>query len=257
MANAQPQPRRRGPGSSPDSHGEGTLVDEVVDELRTQIVDGTLSPGTKILQQECAEWLGVSRTPLREAFHRLAANGWVSLRPRQGAEVRALTASEAEEIFTLRILLETFVARLGAIGHAEDREPLAAALIGLAAAEQRDAVDDANQRFHELIYGFDGPGLSTALIDEVRRHWARALRYRLVYWARPGAATSSEGSHRAIYEAWSERDAGATEYAVAAHLLQALADITTQIDADYQPSEAIKQLAARYESDVPSAGGKS
>ena len=66
-----------------------TLVDEIVDAIRDRIVRGELEPGLKIRQQEFAEVLGVSRTPLREAFQRLEADGWVQLEARRGAEVRA------------------------------------------------------------------------------------------------------------------------------------------------------------------------
>ena len=224
-------------------------MDDVVAELRDRILAGELEPGAKIRQQECAELLGVSRTPLREAFQRLEADGWVSLRARQGAIVRGLSAEEADEIFTLRILLETFAARLGALSHEGDREPLAEAALEAAHDEQERGTDDANRRFHELIYGFDDGGTPAELRTEIRVHWARALRYRQLYWERPGAAGASSEHHRTILEAWRRRDPEATERAVAAHLLSALDDITRGLDAVRPLSPALAQLASRY--DVP------
>jgi DNA-binding GntR family transcriptional regulator len=228
----------------------GTLVDDVVDALRERIVRGELRPGAKLRQQECAEILGVSRTPLREAFQRLEADGWVQLRARQGAEVKGMTVIEAEEIFTLRVLLETFASRVSAIAHRGEDEARARALIERASTQSADATtstwEDANQRFHELVYGLEDDSTPTELAAAVRRHWARALRYRSLYWTGPGATRSSELSHRSIYDAWSRRDPEATERAVAEHILTALRDIIARIDPDRQTSPALEQLAVRH-----------
>jgi DNA-binding GntR family transcriptional regulator len=228
----------------------GTLVDEIVDQLRGQIVRGELPPGSKIRQQHCADMLGVSRTPLREALHRLEADGWVRLRARHGAEVRRLSVAEAEEIFTLRVILETFAARLNAIAHSSDREPLAAELSGRAADEagalSAARAEDANLQFHQLIYGLTDGTAPPELAAAVRRHWARALRYQQVYWSRPESARHSRSFHELIYEAWRARDADATERAVAAHILSAMFDIARRIDPESEPTLPIQQLAIRY-----------
>jgi DNA-binding GntR family transcriptional regulator len=232
------------------SERSGTLVNDVVDALRGRIVRGELRPGAKLRQQECAEILGVSRTPLREAFQRLEADGWVQLRARQGAEVKGMTVIEAEEIFTLRVLLETFASRLSAIAHSAEDEPRAGVLIEQASTQSADATsaqwEDANQRFHELIYGLKDDQIPAELAATVRRHWTRALRYRSLYWSGPGATRSSELSHRSIFEAWSRRDPAATEQAVAEHILTALRDIIARIDPARCTSPALAQLAARY-----------
>ncbi len=98
-----------------NDHGELrerlTLADEIAVAVRHRIVSGTLEPGTKIRQQELAKDLGVSRTPLREAFRCLESEGWVDLTAHRGAEVRALTATEAEDIFAMRAVHETGAAR--------------------------------------------------------------------------------------------------------------------------------------------------
>lgn len=241
--------RRTLGGAAPDlsTQDVGTLVDEIVDQLRGQIVRGELPPGSKLRQQQCADMLGVSRTPLREAFHRLEADGWVRLRARRGAEVRPLSVAEAEEIFTLRVILETFAARLGAIAHPAAHEPLAAELIGGAttgAGGSRE--EDANLRFHQVIYGLTDGTAPPELAAAVRRHWARALRYQQVYWSRPESAEHSRVFHQAIYAAWRARDADATERAVAEHILSATFAITRRIDPECKPTLAIQQLASRY-----------
>ncbi len=226
-----------------------TLVDEIVDEVRGRIVRGELEPGLKIRQQEFAEVLGVSRTPLREAFQRLEADGWVQLEARRGAKVRPLTVDEAEEIFTMRVVLETVAARLAAGTHSDEDAQLAQTLIEpgpLSPAPARGDLDGANQAFHEIVYGLDAPRMPRELCGVVRSYWTRALRYRLVYWGDPGSIARSRAAHAAIYEAWSGRDGDATERAVADHILTALREITVHIEPARAPSDAVRALAARY-----------
>ena len=118
-----------GPAESLGRRAETTLVDDIVDAIRERILLGELEPGLRIRQQQFAEVLGVSRTPLREAFQRLEADGWLQLRARRGAEVRPLTVDEACEIFTMRVVLETTAARLAARSHSEGDAARARALL--------------------------------------------------------------------------------------------------------------------------------
>lgn len=241
--------------TSNDLGTRGTLVDDIVAAIRDRIVRGELEPGLKIRQQEFADELGVSRTPLREAFQRLEADGWVQLRARRGAEVRTLDVAEAEEIFTMRVVLETAAARLSAVTHDPADETVARGLIRPKAGGRSTALgslDDANQRFHDLVYGLGTAAIPRELSSTLERYWTRALRYRLVYWARPAAVAHSEQAHRVIFDAWSARDPDATERAVANHILTALWQITERIDATRAPSAALLALADRYGVDGPS-----
>jgi DNA-binding GntR family transcriptional regulator len=236
------------PESSLARRSRTTLVDEVVDAVRDRIVRGELGPGLRIPQQALAETLGVSRTPLREAFQRLEADGWVRLRARRGAEVRPLTATEAEGIFGMRVVLETAAARLAAATHGEDDERRARALVARdprCGAPAPD-LDGPNGAFHAVIYGLDSDAIPRELAAAVRRYWARGLRYRLVYWSRPASAGRSHEAHLAILEAWSRRDPVATERAVARHILTALWQITARIEPGRPPSAALRALAERH-----------
>lgn len=230
-----------------------TLVDDIVGAIRGRIVRGELEPGVKIRQQEFAELLGVSRTPLREAFQRLEADGWVELRARRGAEVRPLTVAEAEEVFTMRVVLETAAARLGALAHPDDDALRARALIDPDSPGRDtagDAVDDANRGFHAIVYGLDASTIPRELASALQGYWDRALRYRLVYWSRPTSVARSSAAHRAIYRAWAARDADATERAVADHILTALREIAVRIEPAAAPSPAVRALADRYDIDL-------
>ncbi|HTD07194.1 GntR family transcriptional regulator [Undibacterium sp.] len=88
------------------------LHDTVVEHLRNLIVEGTLSPGTKLNERELCETLGISRTPLREAMKVLGAEGLVEILPNRGASVSRMTETEIWETFELMSGLEALSGEL-------------------------------------------------------------------------------------------------------------------------------------------------
>ena len=244
-----------GPAESLGRRAETTLVDDIVDAIRERILLGELEPGLRIRQQQFAEVLGVSRTPLREAFQRLEADGWLQLRARRGAEVRPLTVDEACEIFTMRVVLETTAARLAARSHSEGDAARARALLeripwGFDGASQN--LTSINRTFHEQIYGLQSPDTPRELTAALRGYWTRALRYRLVYWRQAASIGLSRSAHEAILEAFTERDADATERAVAHHILTALCGDRGADRRELRlPRAALHALAERYRVDLP------
>src|SRR6476646_11806238 len=91
------------------------LRQAVYDALIDVIVGGELPPGQHMVETELARQLGVSRQPVREALHRLEAEGWVDLRPNQGAFVHVPTDEEVDQLLDVRELLEVETARLAAV----------------------------------------------------------------------------------------------------------------------------------------------
>ena len=86
-----------------------TLSDEVAERLRDAIRSGSIQPGNRLVEQEVAEQLGVSRVPVREAIQTLVDEGIVRKSPHRGAYVYLPTRSEIDEISSLRVVLERFV----------------------------------------------------------------------------------------------------------------------------------------------------
>jgi DNA-binding GntR family transcriptional regulator len=93
-----------------------TVVDRVYASLRGRIIDGELGRGTRLRQEALADELGVSRTPLREALRRLAAEGLVEFHPNRGAQVCDLTIDDVRRAYEARLVLEPGAARLAALG---------------------------------------------------------------------------------------------------------------------------------------------
>ncbi len=179
-----------------------TLSAHVVDQLREAIVCGHIAPGTKLLEVELAQKLGVSRGPLREAIRVLVEQGLVTNVPYTGNFVTRITPEQLEEIYSFRTVLERFAFSLlwdkrTAAYHEElDRRHL----------ELRTAIDKgdgalaiaAELRLHSFPYEFCGHGL-------LRESW-NSLRGRLqVYFTlhqrahdRPGPARDAHDRYVAL-----------------------------------------------------------
>ena len=118
-----------------------TSAERTLTALRALILDGDLRPGTRIGEVELAERLGVSRTPVREALSRLAAEGLVEVAPNRGARVATWTVAELEGVFDLRASLEP---------------ELTACAVAAAGPDDVDALDELARRM--LAVGSPGPG---------------------------------------------------------------------------------------------------
>jgi DNA-binding GntR family transcriptional regulator len=88
----------------------------VLEKLSNLIIDGSLAPGTRIVETELALELGVSRGPVREALQALARDGFIDLRPHQGTFVHQPTEKEVSDFFEVRTALEA-----QSVGRAADR----------------------------------------------------------------------------------------------------------------------------------------
>lgn len=128
-----------------------TLSDESTDRLRAAIRNGTLLPGTRLVEQDLAEMLEVSRIPVREAIQRLVEEGLVNKVPHRGAFVYLPTLKEIEEISSLRVVLERFIVER-AIARWQPEHELALRQI---VAQMRQTAEERDfQQIYELDYNF-------------------------------------------------------------------------------------------------------
>jgi DNA-binding GntR family transcriptional regulator len=148
-----------------------TSAERTLDTLREDILRGALPAGARLGEVELADRLGVSRTPVREALSRLAAEGLVELAPNRGARVASWTVDELEGVFALRALLEPQLTAL-AVPHAaaadlDALEELAAQMVDLGDRDL-DGLVPLNRAFHgRLVELAAAPALATALAGAV------------------------------------------------------------------------------------------
>ncbi len=195
------------------------LADNIAQELEELIFDGTFSNGDRLDEVKLAEQFGVSRTPLREAFQRLALSGLVDLIPRRGAFVRQPGPVELMEMFEVMAELEAVCGRLAAMRISEE------ALKDLtdANAKCQQAVDDGdpdtyyleNERFHRIIYKQSGNSFLEQEASKLHRRLKPFRRQQLRF---RGRMAQSMSEHQDIVHALEEGLADDTANALRSHV---------------------------------------
>jgi DNA-binding GntR family transcriptional regulator len=158
------------------------LKEKVFYELQSAILSGRVLPGEKILAEDIARQMGVSRTPVREALSRLEATGFIYPQKGGGSIVNDLSEKELEEIVEVRLLLEIAIAKhVTSIESDVEAEETYANLENLLdkmkSASERKLVDDylnANQEFHHTIYRMAQRPVLFHLVETV---WHRISPY--------------------------------------------------------------------------------
>jgi DNA-binding GntR family transcriptional regulator len=132
-------------------------VENAYRTIREGIIQGVYAQGSHITAQQLGETSGLSRTPVREAMRRLAAEGLLTLIPNRGAFVSSWTRGEIDQIYEVRILLEAYAAGVAAERAGPDDIALLYDLAERMRAEvRRDTVDhdlitEINSRFHQAV----------------------------------------------------------------------------------------------------------
>ena len=200
-----------------NKHGNRTQV--ATNRLRQMIVAGDLAPGQRISEREIGEQLdGLSRTPLREAFKMLAAEGLVTISPNRGASVTALSMAEVEDTIELLIGLEG-IAALAACEHISEaqlaeidelHQRMAAAYRG----EQLMEYFELNQAIHQCIVDAAG---NRVLSRIYAAECARIRRYRYAGNRRHERWERALAEHQQILGALTERNGPLLRELLCAH----------------------------------------
>ncbi|WP_407727570.1 GntR family transcriptional regulator (plasmid) [Rhodococcoides fascians] len=226
------------------------LVDRIADELRAQVLDGRLAPGTRIRQDDIAGQLQVSRTPLREAFRRLEVEGWFTKHSRQGVIVAELSLREVVELATVRMALEPVAARIAAVTHDSAAAERLAQIVNQRHSPDIEsdpaAFQAVNREFHLEVYGASDAAPLTELAKQTRHMWEKFARYRRYYWQDHKHMCLSSDDHRKIANLWFERDGDGAEHAVAHHIFDALEDQIKSLGGGEDPDPALLAVASRY-----------
>ena len=182
-----------------------TLRQSVYEALVELVITGRFRPGQHLVETQLGRRLGVSRQPVREALHRLQAEGWIEIRPGEGAFVHVPTGQEIDELLDVRELLEMHAARLAAQRADTGQVARLQSICRQSEAAGRDGDAErlvaANDDFHRAVAGIAGNTVLATLAGIVARR-AR-WHYRLVA---PRRGKDSSGEHREIAEAIAAAD---------------------------------------------------
>jgi DNA-binding GntR family transcriptional regulator len=245
IAPSPPPPPRRGRrvrAAADDAAVPGSTA-RIVESITVAIVERRLMPGTKLAEQKIADLFGVSRTVVRQALNQLSRDRLVTLAPARGAHVAMPSVEEARQVFELRAMLETAMARqlCGAITPAQ-LAALRAHLRDEQAAVARTDVPGRTRLladFHVVLAQLLGNQvLAQLLADLLNRSSLIALMYQSSH-----SAAQSQGEHVQIVDAIERRDGESAARLMAQHLASVehnlhLAPQTSDLAAALRPGAA-------------------
>jgi DNA-binding GntR family transcriptional regulator len=194
--------------------------------LRAGILDRTLPAGTRLVQTDLAQQLGISTTPVREALRDLVSEGLVLFDPHRGAIVRPLEIGEVREIYELRVALEPIMVRRVVERITEAQLARAESL-----ADRMESAPDMstwvtlNRDFHAVFSEVDDTSRLAGILAGLRDSAAGYVAVSLD--ARPAHIPESNVEHRELLEIYRRRDVEEAVRVTVAHLLSTLAIIET------------------------------
>lgn len=210
-----------------------SLSNFVYESVKRMIVKGELPPGSRLVESRVALQLGMSRTPVREAFQRLEKEGLVKKNIVGGVFVADLTKEDIEETFGIRSVLESYAARLATLNCSKkDLEQLGKKVKQYEEAleEKRfDELSKINTEFHDLLYKLSKSQRLIRMINELRDHISR---FREVILKVEEMAHQSKEDHRKMLELMEKRDAEGVEKVVREHILRGQALAASLVEKD-------------------------
>ncbi len=213
--------------------GDPVLIrSRVVEAVRDAIVEGRLKPGERIRERELVGSLGISRSPLREAIRVLEAEGLITTTPHRGARVSELSADDLRETTDVRVMLETYAARLACKTLSDAALEAMAERIERARRRGRGRKASAelndSMGFHDVFVAACGNRKLIDLYEIVKRH---LRRYQLLSFSRLGRAQRATAEHAEILKAFRARDVAAVEQLLTKHLAGAAQEIASHLTA--------------------------
>jgi len=197
------------------------LGSQVFEQIKGMILRGEIHPGSRMIESEIALSMGISRTPVREAVHKLEAEGLLTPLPKGGYVVRGLTISDIEDSFDTRSMLESFAGYLAAIRHAENEiMPLELKIDEFQRYLDRGdlgRLTTINTEFHEALYALSR---SPRLIRMIHGLRDEIYFLRKIILNSEEMARLSSKDHRQIIEAIKQREAENVERQLKEHILR-------------------------------------
>ena len=166
-----------------DLQNHRPLREIVYEELKRQILVGEIAPGTRMMEVELAEDMGVSRTPVREAIRKLEKEGLVTIEPRRGAYASDISIKDMVDVLEVRQMLEGTAASMAAQKVTEEEKlDFVEANSAYKNAVKKGNIEEIiryDELFHQLIVSYSGNKTLNQLLSQVQE---LALRFRYIYY---------------------------------------------------------------------------
>ncbi len=210
-----------------------SLEEMVYRKLEEEILIGTLPEGTSLGEIAISERLGVSRTPVRGALHRLSEEGLVEIVPNKGAKVIGINMNDLVDIYRIRERLEGLASALATeritdeeIKELEETVDLAEFYIKRGDTEHMRELDTV---FHSIIYKASGSRFLSSTLSELHN---KIKSYRKRSLDVPGRIEKSEAEHKEILEAIKEKNSALADELTLLHVRRALDNMLVGLEQD-------------------------
>ncbi len=189
-----------------------TLREKILETIREAILKGNLKPGEKVAEPELAERFGISRTPIREAFRQLESEGYLTVIPRKGAVVAALSERDVEEFYAIKSILEGYAASLAA-GNLTEKELERLEVVNqklrtLANEGDVRSFYRVHNEFHEI---FLKAADNVKLSELIHQLGMKFNRLRMASLSVTGRMEISVDEHEKLLDAFRRKDGNAAE----------------------------------------------
>jgi DNA-binding GntR family transcriptional regulator len=185
-----------------DIQNHRPLREIVYEELKMQILKGQIVPGTRMMEVEMAEEMGVSRTPIREAIRKLEKEGLVTIEPRKGAYASQISTKDMVDILEVRQNMEGLAAYYAAIRMNDEQKKK---LSEISDAYNKAVIENNtpdmikyDTAFHHLIVEGSGNKMLVHMIEQLQE---LVLRFRYLYYDDFKRAEKMPREHKVIYDA--------------------------------------------------------
>lgn len=207
-----------------------TLSDEVADRLREAVRSGALPPGTRLVEQEMAERLGVSRVPVREAIQTLVDEGLVRKSPHRGAYVYLPSRKEIDEISSLRVVLECFVVERAIqnwnAAHEAQLRHIIADMHSAVLAGDYQRVYEQDYAFHRTLWEIADHSILLEIVASLRARISRFV-FEATRALPPNMADHHVATHFALIDTLHSGNVAAAKEEITRHVLGAKERILT------------------------------
>ena len=204
-----------------------SLAYQVFERLENDILSGKYHRGEVLTELQLCTDLGVSRTPVREAIHRLEAEHIIEATDR-GMVVLGITQEDVEAIYAIRECIEWMAAAACAVKATDEQIEALKEVVDLqefyTAKQEAERVRQLDSEFHELIYRFSG---STVYYDTLLPLHKKIQKVRKASCENPKRAMNASAEHRLLYEAIAAHDPEAAKAAMSRHIHNARAHMQT------------------------------
>lgn len=198
-----------------------SLGQHVFENLKHAILRGDIPPGSRLVESRLAETMAISRTPVREAMHKLEREGLLQKLPNSGFTVTGLTREDIEETFGIRSVLESYAARLAAANHKDgELVPLEEKIEEYQACLDQGRLEDLpeiNTQFHDMLYDLSRSPKLIKMVNDLRD---QIYRFRKIILKAETGAKASNDDHRKMLKAMRKRDTDGVERLVKGHILR-------------------------------------